>query len=209
MRNSEKVNMVSVSTMSTNLFSPFNSTFYSFGIKFSCTFTEVERQYILHCAALLLNSYILHCIRNSFASVLIKKTCLYNFDPLKPHFYIVKLGFTGVYIIFLISAKRIDCVYSLEPPRLFWAEIWKNIRVFLSENFQFLEVKFSIYLNRRVFVMVWSFCISVMDSTLSNFFKLTVTDIITLYAGVVCLGSLLTVHPCYSVGDAVHFLFET
>ena len=29
----------------------------------------------------------------------------------------------------------------------------KNIRVFLSENFQFLEVQFSIYLNRRVFVM--------------------------------------------------------
>ena len=29
----------------------------------------------------------------------------------------------------------------------------KNIRVFLSERFQFLEVKFSIYLNRRVFVM--------------------------------------------------------
>ena len=29
----------------------------------------------------------------------------------------------------------------------------KNIRVFLSENFQFLEVKFSIYLNGRVFVM--------------------------------------------------------
>ena len=28
-----------------------------------------------------------------------------------------------------------------------------NIRVFLSENFQFLEVKFSIYLNRCVFVM--------------------------------------------------------
>ena len=27
----------------------------------------------------------------------ITKTCLYNFDPLKPHFYIVKLGFTGVY----------------------------------------------------------------------------------------------------------------
>ena len=29
----------------------------------------------------------------------------------------------------------------------------KNIRVFLSEIFQFLEMKFSIYLNRRVFVM--------------------------------------------------------
>ena len=47
----------------------------------------------------------------------ITKTCLYNFDPLKPHFYIVKLGFTGVYIIFLISAPNIDCGYSLEPPR--------------------------------------------------------------------------------------------
>ena len=31
---------------------------------------------------------------------------VYNFDPLKPHFYIVKLGFAGVYIIFLISAKK-------------------------------------------------------------------------------------------------------
>ena len=29
----------------------------------------------------------------------------------------------------------------------------KNIRFFLSENFQFLEVKFSVYLHRRVFVM--------------------------------------------------------
>ena len=44
----------------------------------------------------------------------ITKTYLYNFDPLKPHFFIVKLGFTGVYIIFLISAQNIDCGYSLE-----------------------------------------------------------------------------------------------
>ena len=29
----------------------------------------------------------------------------------------------------------------------------KNIKSFLSENFQFLVVKFSIYLNRRVFLM--------------------------------------------------------
>ena len=47
----------------------------------------------------------------------ITKTYLYNFDPLKLHFYIVNLGFTGVYIIFLISARNIDCGYSLEPPR--------------------------------------------------------------------------------------------
>ena len=36
----------------------------------------------------------------------ITKTRLYDFDPLKPRFYIVKLGFTGVYIIFLISAQK-------------------------------------------------------------------------------------------------------
>ena len=29
-----------------------------------------------------------------------------------------------------------------------------KISEFLSENFQFLEVKFSIYLNRRVFLMI-------------------------------------------------------
>ena len=40
--------------------------------------------------------------RFTFLILFILKTCLYNFDPLKPHFCIVKLGFTGVYIIFLI-----------------------------------------------------------------------------------------------------------
>ena len=34
----------------------------------------------------------------------------------------------------------------------------KNIRDFLSENFQFLEVKFSIYLNMCVFVMYIGCC---------------------------------------------------
>ena len=42
------------------------------------------------------------------------------------------------------------CKYAV---RLSFALHW-NISEFLSENFQFLAVKFSIYLNRRVFVMV-------------------------------------------------------
>ena len=95
--------------------------------------------------------------------VSITKTYLYNLDPLKPHFYTVKLGFTGVHTIFLISAKNIDCGYSLEPPRrggsneypqsMFWAEKWKNIRFFYLKTFSFLVARCSIYLNRRVFVM--------------------------------------------------------
>ena len=38
------------------------------------------------------------------------------------------------------------------PQSMFWAELWK-ISEFLSEHFQFFEVKFSIYWNRRVFIM--------------------------------------------------------
>ena len=36
----------------------------------------------------------------------ITKTYLYNIDPLKPHFYIVKLELIEVYINFLISAQK-------------------------------------------------------------------------------------------------------
>ena len=76
----------------------------------------------------------------------ITKTCLYILDPLKPHFYIVKLGFTGVYIIFLIFAQNIDCGYSLELPRrgirtsthnLCFEHKYENYQSFLSEHFQF------------------------------------------------------------------------
>ena len=37
---------------------------------------------------------------------IITKTYLYNFDSLKPHFYTIGQGFTGVYIIFRISAQK-------------------------------------------------------------------------------------------------------
>ena len=90
----------------------------------------------------------------------ITKTCLYSFDPIKPHFYIVKLGFTGVYIIFLISAQNIDCGYSLEPPRrggsneypqsMFWAEIWK-ISEFFIWKFSFFGVQIFQYICIGVF----------------------------------------------------------
>ena len=94
----------------------------------------------------------------------ITKTCLYNFDPLKSHFYIVTLGLTGAYINFLISAQNIDCGYSLEPPRrggskeypqsMFWAEIWKDeFCFFYLKIFVFWRWNFFYILNRRVFVM--------------------------------------------------------
>ena len=96
----------------------------------------------------------------------ITKTCLYNVDPLKPHFYTVKLGFTGVYIIFLISAQNIDCGYSLERPHrggsneyhnLCFEQKYKKYQDFYLKIFIFLVVKFSVYLNRHVFVMIRNF----------------------------------------------------
>ena len=117
----------------------------------------------------------------------ITKTYLYNVDPLKPHFYIVKLGFTGVYIISLFLLKNVDCGYSLEPPRRGGSNEYHNLcfeqkyekkkktTEFVSENVQFLVVKLSIYLNRRVFVMkitVWlernSYLISRMDEPMAK-----------------------------------------
>ena len=88
----------------------------------------------------------------------ITKTYLYNFDPLKPHFYIVKLGFAGIYIISLIFAKNVDYGYSLEPPRrggsneyhnLYFEQKHEKYQNYLSEHFQFLEMYFFIYFYRR------------------------------------------------------------
>ena len=78
------------------------------------------------------------------------KTRLCNFDPLKPHFYIVKLGFTGVYIIFLISAQAV----LTSVHNLCFEQKYEKYQNFLSDFFfHFLVVKFSLYLNRRLFVM--------------------------------------------------------
>ena len=81
--------------------------------------------------------------------VIITKTCLYNFEPLKPHINIVKLGFTVVYIklFCLFLPKDKDSGYSLEshwrggsneyPQSMFWAEIWKISEFFYLKTFGF------------------------------------------------------------------------
>ena len=47
----------------------------------------------------------------------IRKTRPCNVYPPEPHFYIVKVGYAGVYLFFLFLLQNIDCGYSLEPPR--------------------------------------------------------------------------------------------
>ena len=92
----------------------------------------------------------------------ITKTCLCNFDPLKPHFYIVKLEFTGVYIIFLIFARKHRLWVLVRTPlaavlmsthNLCFEQKYEKYQNFYLKIFIFLVVKFSVYLNRHVFVM--------------------------------------------------------
>ena len=121
------------------------------------------------------SAHISLCICRVASGPSITKTCLYNFDRLRTHFYIVKLGFTGVYIIFLISAKHIECGYSLErggsneyPQSMFWAEKWKNIRVFIRK-FSVFGGEISRYFDKRVFVMLVACGITILWPFLSLF----------------------------------------
>ena len=87
--------------------------------------------------------------------ITITKTCLYNFDPLKLHFYIVKLGFTGVYIIFLISAQNIDCGYSLEPPRRGGSnEYPQSVFEQKYEKYEFFYLKIFQFFGSEIFYIV-------------------------------------------------------
>ena len=54
------------------------------------------------------NQNIVYCSFSFKVMHRFTKTRLYNIGLLKSHFYKVKLGFTRVYIIFLISAQSID-----------------------------------------------------------------------------------------------------
>ena len=73
----------------------------------------------------------------------ITKTYLYNFDPIKPHFYIVKLGFTGVYISFLISAQK--------------HKLWILVRTASSSFDQKYEKYQNFYLKTFSFFLWWNF----------------------------------------------------
>ena len=63
--------------------------------------------------------------------------------PLKPHFYIEKLGYAGVYLFFLFLLQTI---YVLSKNK-------KNIKIILLKIFDFLQFKTPCILHGRVFVM--------------------------------------------------------
>ena len=78
---------------------------------------------------------------------IITKTCLYNFDPFKPHFYIVKPGFTGVYTSFLISAQKHRLWVLIRTASLRWFQLVPTIYV-LSRNMKKISEFFYVKIFR-------------------------------------------------------------
>ena len=66
---------------------------------------------------------------------------------IEPPFYMVKVGYGGVYLFFLFLLQNIDCGYSLDSPlqggsnvypqSMFLAKIRKNIKTFPMKIFNF------------------------------------------------------------------------
>ena len=74
---------------------------------------------------------------------IITKTSPCNEHPLTPHFYKVKLGFTGVYIFFLILAPKHRCLSKNK----------KTIIIFHLKSNIFTAVKYCCILHGQVCVM--------------------------------------------------------
>ena len=81
-----------------------------------------------------------------------RKTCPWHVYPLEPHFYIEKLRFAGVYLIFLFLLQNIDCGYTLESPRrggsseylqsVSWSRYKKNKYTPANPSFFYIKVGF-------------------------------------------------------------------
>ena len=86
----------------------------------------------------------------------ITKTCLYKFDPLQPHFYVIKTGVCRSIYYFSYFAKNIDCeaeAVLTSTHNLCFEQKFEKYLFFYLRIFELLEMKSSIYLNRYVFVM--------------------------------------------------------
>ena len=68
-----------------------------------------------------------------------------NEDPLTPHFYIVKLGLTGVYILFLFLLQNIDweAVLTCTNNQCF-EQKYENRQNISTENCHFLQKKIAV-----------------------------------------------------------------
>ena len=108
--------------------------------------------------------------------------------PLNPHFYIVKLGSTGVYIISFISAQKHRLLEQHRrggsneyPQSMFLSRIMKNIRICTCKLSVFCDEIFNTFekacfrngsytcVIQLIMLFIWHSCIIVADNSLSAF----------------------------------------
>ena len=91
-----------------------------------------------------------------YTCISITKTCLCNIDPIKPRFYIVKLGFTWFTLFFSFLPKNIDCGYSLEPPRRGGSNKYHNLcfEQKYEKISEFFRLKIFSF-RRWYFLLIW------------------------------------------------------
>ena len=70
----------------------------------------------------------------------------------REHFFLRLMGTFTYFFLFYANIKFVEAVLT-STHNLCFEQKYEKYQSFLSENFQFLEVKFSLYLNRHVFVM--------------------------------------------------------
>ena len=116
--------------------------------------TRLEDRYLYQYFVNILHTGTDYSCSSVEADCSIRKTCLCDKYPLKPHFYKEKLGFAGVYLSFLFLLQNIDCGYSLEPPRrggseypqsIFWSKNKKNVKKFIRIFSFFTTLIISVY----------------------------------------------------------------
>ena len=91
----------------------------------------------------------IHCPLAVSLDTIITKTYLYNSDPLKPHLYIVKLGFTGIYIIFLISAQK-HRLWVLVSTHILCFEQTSTHNLCFEQKYEKYQ-----YFHRKIFIFWW------------------------------------------------------
>ena len=75
------------------------------------------------------------------------KTCLYKVYPLKPHFYIVKLGLTGVCLFYFLI---------FDPKHILWVPTTNFLNKYIK-NIDFFPTKFTILkVEKHSLYFVWT-----------------------------------------------------
>ena len=119
------------------------------------TLSNQTSRYIRECIRIsfptkALNSQVINMVIFTKFSQTSRKHAYIILTPINPNFYIVKLGFTGDKLFFFCSKGE---AVLTSTHNLCFEQKYEKYQSFSCENFQVLEVKFPIHLNRLFFIM--------------------------------------------------------